>query len=75
MSTLRLMRLSGLSLIVGGIMLFIQFATHPMGDGAQFVAMPIWVPSHAIGFVAFLFLLLGAIGLYLSRQTGWAHSG
>lgn len=67
MSTTRLMHLSGLSLILGGILLFIHFVTHPMGEGAQFVATSIWVPSHAVGFVAFLFLLLGVIGLYLRQ--------
>jgi hypothetical protein len=67
MSTKQLFRMSGLSLILGGVFLFIHFATHPMGEGAQFVAMPLWSLSHAIGFIAWPLLLLGMIGLYAQQ--------
>ncbi len=67
MSTIRLMRWSGLALILGGVLLFVHFVTHPMGEGAQFVAMPIWVPSHAIGFIAWPLILLGVMGLYIRQ--------
>lgn len=67
MSTTRLMRLSGLALILGGVLLFVHFVTHPMGEGAQFVAMPIWVPAHAIGFIAWPLILLGLTGLYVGQ--------
>ena len=66
-STSRLFRLSGLSLILGGITLFIHYVTHPEGESAQFVAMPLWVPSHVFQFVAWALILMGLVGLYVRQ--------
>jgi hypothetical protein len=72
MSNNQLLRLSGLSLILGAILLVVHFLTHPMGEGAQFVAMPLWGLSHTIGFLAWLLLLLGTTGLY-TQQANHLH--
>ncbi len=62
-----LIRLSGLSLILGGITLFVHYATHPQGESAPYVAMPLWIPSHVLGFVAWSLILMGLVGLYLRQ--------
>jgi hypothetical protein len=66
-------RLSGLALIIGGILLAVHFFTHPGGELAKYAFEPLWVTSHAIGAVAYLLIPLGLIGLYArqSRQIGW----
>src|SRR5438876_3096221 len=66
-------RLSGLALILGGILLTVHLFTHPGGELAKYALEPLWVPSHAIGAVAYLLIPLGLIGLYArqSSQMGW----
>ncbi len=63
----RLMRLSGFSLMLGGLLLFLHFVTHSQGETAQFVAMPVWVPSHVLLFIAWMLILLGMVGAYLRQ--------
>ena len=63
-----LTRWSGLSLLAGGILLAIHYATHPPGEnGAEFVLSPLWIPSHIIQMPAMLLILFGLIGWY-ARQ-------
>jgi hypothetical protein len=66
-------RLSGASLVLGGILLAVHLFTHPAGETAEYAFEPLWVPSHVIGAVAFLLIALGLIGFYArqSREFGW----
>jgi len=68
MSTAKLIRWSGLSLMLGGLGLAIHFLTHPPGETAQYAFYPLWVPSHLIGSIAFMLVSLGLVGLY-ARQS------
>ncbi len=68
MSTLTLIRWSGLSLMLGGICLAAELLLHPPGETAQYVLEPIWGLAHWLGAVAWLLILFGLIGLY-ARQT------
>ena len=70
--TRTLVRSSGVSLILGGILLAVHHATHPLGETSQYVVSSLWVFSHAIGYVAWIFSLFGLIGLYarLAKNTG-----
>lgn len=72
MPATRLVRLSGIALILGGIGVFIHYLTHPPGESAQFVAMPLWIFSHWIAFPAWILILLGLVGVYarISEKIG-----
>jgi hypothetical protein len=66
-------RWSGVSLMVGGILLAVHLFTHPAGETAKYAFEPLWVPSHVIGGVAYLLIPLGLVGFYArqARQMGW----
>ena len=64
----KLIRWSGLSLMLGGIGLAVHYITHPPGETAAYVAYPLWGFSHWLGGVAMLLSLLGFVGLY-ARQA------
>jgi hypothetical protein len=67
MSTTKLIRWSGLALMLGGILLAVGPFTHPPADTAEYALYPLWVPSHLLGGIAFLLIPLGLMGLY-ARQ-------
>ena len=68
MSSTKLIRWSGLMLLVGGIAFAVHLITHPPGETAQYAFYPLWVPSHLIGGIASILILLGLAGLY-ARQS------
>ena len=68
MSSKRLIRWSGVALMLGGITLAVHYLTHPPGETAQYALYPLWVPSHWLGGIASLLIALGLIGLY-ARQS------
>ncbi len=68
MSSATLFRLSGLSLLVGGLLSIIYLFIHPESDGLAYYGDPMTVLSHLVGFVAVLLILLGLPGLY-ARQA------
>ena len=68
MSSTKLIRWSGLMLLVGGIAFAVHLITHPPGETAQYAFYPLWVPSHLIGGIASVLILLGLAGLY-ARQS------
>lgn len=68
MSTQKLIRWTGLSLMLGGIAFAVHLITHPPGETAEYAFYPLWVPSHLIGGIASLLIMLGLVGLY-ARQS------
>ena len=68
MATQKLIRWSGMSLMLGGLGFAVHLITHPPGETAQYAFYPLWVPSHLLGSIASLLVLLGLVGLY-SRQS------
>jgi len=72
MSITKLIRWSGLALMLGGILLATGPFTHPPADTAEYALYPLWVPSHLLGGIALLLITLGLVGLYLrqSEQVG-----
>jgi hypothetical protein len=72
MSSARLSRWSGMSLMLGGILSFVHYVTHPAGETAQYTLAPLWAFAHWAGGIAALLILLGLIGVYLmqSEQVG-----
>jgi len=68
MSTTKLIRWSGLSLMLGGIVLAVHYLTHPPGETWQYALDPLWVPSHWLGGIAYMLIPLGLMGLY-ARQS------
>ena len=68
MSSTKLIRWSGLLLMLGGIGLAIHFITHPPGETAQYTLYPLWGLAHWLGGIAALLVLFGLIGVYL-RQS------
>jgi hypothetical protein len=78
MSNARLIRWSGLALILGGAGFAVHLITHPPGETAQFVPYALWIPSHLLGAVASLLLALGLVGMYArqSKEVGaWGLVG
>lgn len=77
MSTLHLLRLSGLANIVGGIAIALFVIEHPWGHfvGAATVASPTWMLAHALHLVGASFALLGLVGLYACQAAGLGRAG
>ena len=73
MSTRKLIRWSGLASLLAGVLYFLAVLIHPAGEDAASMLLPAWVPAHALGAVAALFMLLGLVGLYARQveKTGW----
>ena len=59
MSSETLFRLSGLSLLLGGLLSMIYLFMHPEGEGLAYYGDPMTALSHLIGFVSVLLVLLG----------------
>jgi len=74
MSTTKLIRWSGLALMLGGIAFAVRSITHPPGETAEYAFYPLWVPSHLLGSIALILISLGLVGLYLrqSEKVGLA---
>lgn len=68
MSSKKIVRWSGLSLMLGGVAFAVHLLTHPPGETAQYAFYPLWVPSHLIGGIASILILLGLAGFY-ARQS------
>jgi hypothetical protein len=67
MSTAKLIRWSGLSLMLGGIIGAVGLLIHPPADTAVYALYPLWVPAHLLAGIASLLIALGLVGLY-ARQ-------
>jgi len=68
MATQKLIRWSGLALMLGGIAYAARSIMHPPGETAQYAFYPLWIPSHLLGGIALLLIALGLMGLY-ARQS------
>src|SRR6266487_4025863 len=68
MSTPKLIRWSGLSMMLGGVSLAVHYITHPPGETAKYAFEPLWGFSHWLGAFAWLLILFGLFGLY-ARQS------
>ena len=67
MTTRKLIRWSGLSLMLGGVGYAVRAIMHPPGETAQYTFDPLWVPSHVIGGIALILIALGLVGLYVRQ--------
>ena len=63
-----LVRLSGFSLLLGGLTHLIYLFTHPHSSGLSYYADPATALSHLAGFASVVLILLGLPGLY-ARQA------
>lgn len=75
MSSKKLIRWSGLSLVLGGVAFAVHLITHPPGETAQYAFYPLWVPSHLIGGIASILIMLGLAGLYARQSEKVGFSG
>lgn len=50
---------------MGALLLLLHYLSHPTGESAVYVAMPLWIPSHVLQFVAWTLLIPGLLGVYL----------
>ena len=71
MSSSTLVRLSGASLLLGGLLHLVYLFTHPHTSGLAYYADPATPLSHLAGFVSVILVLLGLPGLH-ARQAGRA---
>lgn len=66
MSSTTLFRLSGLSLLLGGLLAAVPI--HPnASSGLEYLSDPRTVPAHLLGLMAVLLIMLGLPGLYASQ--------
>src|SRR5690606_19153632 len=75
MSERRLVRWSGVSVALGGLLIAAYMLVHPWAERTGAVATTTqWVVSHGLHFVGALLLLFGLTGLYLRQRerAGWA---
>src|SRR5215471_13245221 len=74
MAPLTLVRLSGASLVLGGLCLALFMLVHPYGEiaGAHAAHSLRWVPAHSLHFLGALLTVLGLPAVYARqmRQTG-----
>jgi hypothetical protein len=76
MSSATLFRWSGLSLLIGGLLLVLFFLFHPAGGDpptAQEASGSLYGLEHTLGMAAFLLTLLGLLGVYvrLASKQPW----
>jgi hypothetical protein len=73
MSTISLIRWSGLIAIVGGLLFPVAAILHPNGEDLASVNMPNWLPAHRLGLVSVMLMHLGLVGLYAHQveKAGW----
>jgi len=64
-----------MSLMLGGIAFAVHLITHPPGETAQYAFYPLWVPSHLLGSIASVLILLGPVGLYVRQSEKIALPG
>jgi hypothetical protein len=67
-SITKLIRFSGLALMLGGILFAAHEITHPPGETAKYALYSLWVPSHVLGGIACVLISLGVVGMY-ARQS------
>lgn len=59
-----LARWSGVALMLGGILVAVSGAIHPLGETSVYYSSSLWLPSHLMGYFGLILSLLGLIGLY-----------
>jgi hypothetical protein len=79
MSAEKMLRWTGLSLIVGGVLGVLSMVIHPSQETAEVILSQTWrlIAGHALGTAAIVFVLLGLIGLYAvqAEKAGWDWQG
>lgn len=73
MSSTTLVRVSGLALLLAGILLAVAILFHPSDADPQALMRPAWVPVHTALTIAAILGLFGLMGLYnrLRERSGW----
>ena len=73
MSSKTLVRVSGLALLLAGVLLALAIPFHPSDADPQALIRPAWVPVHTVFTIGVLLSLFGLMGLYLRlrERTGW----
>lgn len=73
MSKAKLIRLSGLSSLLGGGLYALGALLHPVGEDLAAVNSPRWVPAHLVFWVSSTFILFGLVALFArqAEKTGW----
>ncbi len=61
--------------MVGGAMSVIHIATHPPGETSEFVRQAVWVPTHILGYIGFMIVLLGSVGWYSNYSSKLGRIG
>lgn len=66
------MRIGAAASVAAGVLLIVGFALHPAGEDPTNGGNPLWVPAHALLWLAFTLALVGWTAIYAaqSRQAG-----
>jgi hypothetical protein len=73
MSSTTLVRLSGLALLLSGVLIAVPIVFHPGEADPQALLRPAWIPVHTTLTIAAILGLFGLVGLYsrLRERSGW----
>jgi len=73
MSSTRLVRVSGLALLLAGTLIAVPVLLHPSDADPQALLHPAWVPVHTAFTISAILALFGEVGLYnrLRERSGW----
>jgi hypothetical protein len=73
MSTINLVRWSGLASLLAGVLYALGALLHPVGEDLASITSPSWVPSHLVYWVSAILMLFSLVGLYARQadKTGW----
>ena len=63
------LRTGALASIGAGVLMIAGFALHPAGEDATFGTDPLWVPAHALLWLAFTLSLPGWIAVYIAQAA------
>jgi hypothetical protein len=62
-------RMAAIAIIAAGVLMTAGFIIHPAGEDATFGTNPMWVPAHALLWMAFVIALPGWFGVYLAQAS------
>ena len=62
-------RIAGVASIAAGVLMTAGFVLHPAGEDATFGTDPMWIPAHALLWMAFAVALLGWVGVYIAQAS------
>lgn len=73
MSIAKMIRWSGLTVVLAGLLYALGAVVHPVGEDLAAIRDPSWVPAHLVYWVSIVLLHFGLVGLFAQQagKAGW----